>query len=102
MIRYLSLLTFTDQGMRNIEASPHRAADFRATVEKAGGRVVSQYWAVGEIDGSIVFEAPDESTAASLLLALGGKGNVRTRSMRVYDEAEFARLVGDSQKLRTA
>jgi uncharacterized protein with GYD domain len=94
MMRFLSLLTFTDQGMQHIEASPRRAADFRATVEKAGGRLVAQYWAVGEIDGCIVFEAPDENTAASLLLKLGSMGNVRPRTMRVYDEKEFASLLG--------
>lgn len=92
MVRYLSLLNFTEQGLRNVQQSPQRATQFSKSVEAAGGKVISQYWAVGEADGSIVFEAPSEEAAASLLLALGKLGNVRTRSMRVYDEAEFARI----------
>lgn len=93
MTRYLSLLTFTEQGLANVQQSPTRAANFRASVEKAGGKVLSQYWAVGEADGCIVFEAPSEEVAASLLLALGKAGNVRTRTLRVYDASEFEQIV---------
>ncbi len=56
------------------------------------------YWAVGAFDGCVVFEAPDEETAASLLLALGNAGNVRTQTMRLYDEAEFASIVSEVKR----
>jgi len=93
MNRYLSLLSFTDQGLSRVQQSVSRAADFRASVEAAGGKVVVQYWAVGEADGCIVFEAPSEEVAAALLLKLGRAGNVRTRTLRVYDANEFERIV---------
>jgi uncharacterized protein with GYD domain len=93
MTRYLSLLTFTEQGLRNVQQSSERAKQFNKSVEAAGGKVISQYWSVGEVDGCILFEVPNEETAASLLLALGKLGNVHTRSLRVYDEQEFSRIV---------
>ena len=93
MTRYLSLLTFTEKGVHDIGQTRQRAAQFRSSVEQAGGSVVFQYWAVGEADGCLVFEVPDEEKGASLLLKLAGLGNVRTRTMRVYDETEFARIV---------
>jgi uncharacterized protein with GYD domain len=96
MVRYLSLLSFTDQGMANIQESTTRAANFRRSIEAAGGRVVSQYWALGEVDGCVVFEVSDDSVALAKLLALGKLGNVRTRSLRVYDEKEFAQVVARS------
>lgn len=92
MTRYLALLSFTDEGLRKIWDSVKRASDFRAAVEKAGGRVLAQYWAVGEVDGCVVFEVPDDQRAANVLLALGQKGNVRTRSLRIFDAAEFAQI----------
>lgn len=92
MTRYLSLLNFTDQGIRNVKDSPHRAGDFRAAVEQAGGKIVAQYWAIGEVDGCVIFEAPNEQAATGLLLQLGQKGNVRTRTMQVFDETEFLGL----------
>lgn len=93
MVRYLSLLSFTDEGIANVQQSTQRAAHFRASIEAAGGIIVSQYWAIGEVDGCVVFEVPDEATAAAQLLALGKLGHVRTRSLRVYDEREFERIV---------
>jgi uncharacterized protein with GYD domain len=93
MIRYLSLLTFTEQGIADVKASVKRAAMFRSSVETAGGQVIAQYWAVGEADGCLVFEAPDEPTAAALLLGLAREGNVRTKSMRVYDADEFGKTL---------
>lgn len=89
MIRYLSVLTYTDQGIKDLSDSPQRAQQFRSAIEKAGGRMLVQYWVIGEYDGCFVFEAPDEATATRLLLDLGRKGNVRTRTMRVLDETEF-------------
>jgi uncharacterized protein with GYD domain len=96
MVRYLSLLNFTEQGLRSVQQSPQRAVQFRKSIEAAGGKVVSQYWAVGEADGCIIFEAPSEEAAASLLLALGKLGNVRTRTLRIYDETEFDRISAKS------
>jgi uncharacterized protein with GYD domain len=92
MTRYLSLLNFTEQGLRNVQQSSERAIHFRKSVEAAGGKVVSQYWALGETDGCVIFEAPNEEMAAALLLTLGKLGNVRTRSLRIFDETEFARV----------
>jgi len=92
MTRCLALLSFTDQGIRNIRQSGQRAASFRKSVEKAGGKVLAQYWALGEADGCVIFEAPDEETSGALLLALAQAGNVRTRTLRVYDEHEFAQM----------
>ena len=89
MIRYLSLLNFTDQGSRDVGDSIKRAEAFRQGVEAAGGKLVSQYWSTGDADGCVVFEAPDEQAGASLLLSLAKKGNVRTRTMRVFDSQEF-------------
>jgi uncharacterized protein with GYD domain len=93
MTRFMSLLTSTDQGIRNVKQSIQRADSFRKSVDAAGGKVVSQYWLVGEADACVVFEAPDDQVASALLLSLGQQGNVRTRTLRVYDAKEFEKIV---------
>lgn len=93
MVRYLVLIKFTDQGARNVGDSIQRASLFGQSVEAAGGKLLSQYWAVGEADGCVVFEAPDEPTGASLLLSLAKDGNVRTSTMRVFDTKEFQHML---------
>ena len=42
MAIYISLINFTDQGIRNIKQSPERAQAFRDMVEKAGATVALQ------------------------------------------------------------
>ena len=95
MVRYLCLINFTDQGMRDVHYSTARAKAFRSEVKKAGGKVTSQYWTMGEVDGCFILEAPDDQVAAELLLKLGRHGFVRSRSMRLLDEAQFAAASGD-------
>ncbi len=89
MVRYLTLLQFTDQGARNVDKSVQRAADFSEAVSKAGGKLVSQVWTVGQYDGCVVFETPDESIGSALLIKLAKDGNVRTQTMRCYNNGEI-------------
>lgn len=96
MVRYLSLIKFAEQGIQSIDKSCDRAQQFQSSVEGAGGKVLFQYWAVGEYDGAIAFEVPDEITAMKLLLSLGQLGNIRTNSLRVFDSSEFRMSVANS------
>lgn len=96
MVRYLSLISFTDKGIRDVTKSLKRAEDFRTAVESRGGNVLSQYWALGDVDGSVVFECPDDETAAALLLKLGKEANVRTSTVRVFDAGEFSAIAGNA------
>jgi uncharacterized protein with GYD domain len=96
MVRYLSLISYTDKGLAAIKDSPQRASQFAEQVAKAGGKVVSMLWSTGEFDGCILFEVPDAQTGASLLLRLNQLGHVRTRTMQVFDEGEFSAIVDHS------
>ena len=89
MIRYLTMLQFTDQGAQNVDKSVQRASDFGKSVSDAGGKLVLQVWTVGQYDGCVVFEVPDETVGSSLLIKLAKNGNVRTQTMRCYDNQEF-------------
>ena len=89
MIRYMSLISFTEKGMDEIKDSVHRAGKFRQQIADAGGNVIGMYWSTGAFDGCVIFEAPDTKTGAALLVALGKQGYVRTQTMEIFDEAEF-------------
>ncbi len=94
MVRYLSLISFTDKGIQSVTHSIERAEQFQSRVADAGGRVLHQYWSLGEFDGCVLFEVPDEMTGAALLLQLGQADNVRTRTTRIFDNTEFAKIIG--------
>lgn len=93
MVRYLSLISLTDKGITEVAQSLERAREFSAAVAAQGGNVLHQYWALGEVDGCVIFECPDDKTAASLLMKLGQADNARTRTMRVFDAAEFESII---------
>lgn len=90
---FIALLDYTDQGIRNIKNSPHRADRFSAMAEEAGAKVVAQYWTIGSHDGVLILDAPDDEVAASVLLALGASGNVRTTTLRAYEWADAQGLI---------
>lgn len=93
MATFIALHTFTEKGVSGIKESPSRAASFRKAVESAGGSVRDIFWTVGRYDGMVVFSVPDETSATALLLSLGTKGNVRTQSLRAFDEREFSEVL---------
>ena len=93
MATFIALLDYTDQGIRKIEDSTFRADQFNAMAEKAGARVVAQYWTIGSHDGVLILEAPNDEVAASLLLALASQGNVRSTTLRAYEWAEAQDLI---------
>jgi len=89
MTRYLSLLRFTEQGIKNLKDSTTRAAAFREAASKAGVNVETQFWTTGSYDGVLIFSAKDETTALRCLSALGAAGNVTTETLRAFDAKEF-------------
>jgi uncharacterized protein with GYD domain len=71
MARYVLLINWTDQGIRNAKDTINRANAARQAFQAGGGQVIDIYWTVGPYDIVAIFEAPDEETATRLVLALG-------------------------------
>src|SRR5438105_9579382 len=93
MSRFIVLLNFTEQGIRNVSQTIGRAEAFAKVVRQAGAAVAEQYWAMGPHDGVMILEAPDDQTAAALLAKLGTQGNVRTQSLRLFDRSEMESIL---------
>jgi uncharacterized protein with GYD domain len=51
---------------------------------------------MGTYDGLLVYEAPDDETATSLLLKLAGEGNVHTTTVRAFTAAEMDRILANA------
>lgn len=94
MATYVSLVRYTEQGIRNIKESPNRLDATKKLAQSVGGEIKQFYLAMGKYDIVVVTEAPDDEAAARFALTLGSLGNVRTETMRVFGEAEFRKIVG--------
>ena len=93
MPTYVSLINWTDQGIKNFKDTTHRAQDFTNAVEKAGGQVRELLWTVGECDIVSVVDFPDDETATASLLQVGALGNIRTKTMRAFTDGEIAGII---------
>ena len=94
MPSYLVLANWTDQGIRNVKDSPQRLEAVKKAAEDAGGRVIFFYMTMGQYDMALLLELPDDETAARLILAAGGAGNVHTTTLKAFTEDEYRALVG--------
>ena len=94
MARYVSLLRFTAQGVKNLKQSPARAAAFGQAAEKAGVQVEMQLWTTGAYDGILILNAASEVKALNAIARLVATGNVITQTLQAFDAKEFAAIVG--------
>ena len=94
MARYVVLFDWTDQGVRSAKETVQRARQARAAWEPRGIRIEALYWTLGDHDIVAVVDAPDDATLAASLLELAGAGNVRTKTLRAFDEGEMEALLG--------
>ena len=94
MPTYVSLIRWTDQGIKNYKDTTSRAADFIKLVESKGGRVRETLWTVGEYDLVVVADFPDDEAGTAALLQVGSLGNVRSNTMRAFGADEMTAIIG--------
>jgi uncharacterized protein with GYD domain len=89
MARYISLLRFADQGIRNVKDTIKRGDAAIAEAEKMGMKIIEEYWTMGAYDGVVVFDAPDDETMTAFALKVSSLGNVKTHTMRAFRKEEM-------------
>jgi uncharacterized protein with GYD domain len=94
MPTYVSLVRFTDQGIRNVKEAAERIAVVEKLFGQVGARMSEIYLTMGRYDYVVVMEAPDDETATKAALAVASLGNVRTETLRAYGRPEIARIIG--------
>ncbi|KPK47039.1 MAG: GYD family protein [Dehalococcoidia bacterium SM23_28_2] len=93
MATYVSLIRFTDQGVRNVKDVAERIAAAEKLFERVGARLSELYMTMGPYDYVGIIEAPDDETATKAALAVSSLGNVRTETMRAYTRPEIRKLI---------
>jgi uncharacterized protein with GYD domain len=93
MATYVSLISYTQQGMQNIKESPARLDAAKKAFKSMGAELKQWYLLIGEYDALIISEAPDDETVAKLLLMISALGNVRTKTLRAFTEDEYRKII---------
>jgi uncharacterized protein with GYD domain len=93
MPRYVALVSFTEQGVRDIKNSLKRADRFKKLAAKHKVKVREIHWTMGRYDIVVTFDAPSDAAMSALTLDNVQLGNVRTETLRAYTRDEFAAIL---------
>jgi uncharacterized protein with GYD domain len=93
MATFISTVTFTEQGFKNIADTTKRATAMKTAAKKMGVKIKDVYWTMGDHDGVLILEAPDDETANIFLLYVGTMGNVQTTTVRAYTAPEMDKIL---------
>ena len=94
MTTYIMLCNWTDQGIRHVKDSPDRLDAAKDLCRQHGAEMTDFHMTIGSYDAVIVIDAPNDDTFAKIALSLGKGGNIRTKSLKAFDEAQFREIIG--------
>ena len=95
MTHYLVRFSYAPRSIKDLVTKPDvdHAGNASAMVASLGGKVHGYWYSFGDFDGVVLLEAPDNSAAASVAMAIGGTGEVtrlETTVLLTMDEAREA------------
>ena len=93
MVTFISLCTFTDQGIRTVKESTKRADMVMEAASKFGSKMTQLYWTQGQFDLISIIESPDEASAAAFGLAIASSGNIRMQTLRAFNRTEMNNIL---------
>lgn len=93
MPTYISLISYTEQGLRNIKDAPKRKDAARRMLKEMGGDLKEVYLTLGQYDIVAIAEAPSDEVMAEYQLRIGALGFVRTTTLKAFPDAEFKKII---------
>ena len=94
MAKYIVLVNWTDQGIKNVKNSPSRVAAVREVGKTFGCDMTELYMTIGPYDLVTMVEAPDDESLAKYILTIAQGGNVRTTTLKAFDEDGYRAIIG--------
>ena len=95
MGKYVLLLNWTDQGIKNVKDTIKRAESFKSYLERRGGKLTDLFYTFGQYDLVVTAELPSDEIAMSVSLGTGALGNVRVTTLKAFSLGETRRIVDE-------
>ncbi len=93
MPTYISLIKWTDQGIKDVKKSPDRLVAARQAFSATGGELKDFYMVMGDYDIVAVAESPNDEAYASTILAIASRGAITTTTLKAFSEDEYRRII---------
>ena len=99
MPRDMAQFAYTADAWAALTKNPtNRREGLRTLLQSMGGQLIDLYYHFGEYDGTVIFEAPDDTTATATVVAALSPGHIRasktTRLMTVEEAMDAMRKAG--------
>ena len=92
---FIVTASWTDQGIRGVKDVPKRMQGAREAAKKLGIEFKHVFLTSGDSDLLVIVEAPNGDAVAKFAMVTGSLGNVRTRTVRGWTEAEMTKLISE-------
>ena len=93
MPTYITLGSYTQHGIENIEDSPDRLDAAVELTESLGGEFKRFYLTMGEYDLVAITEFPDDEAAARAMLRIGQSGAISGETLKAWPEEDYRDLI---------
>jgi uncharacterized protein with GYD domain len=93
MPTFITLLSFTQQGVEKIKEGPARLERAKAAIKASGGEMKAFYLTLGQYDAVVISEGPSDEAYATTMLALAAAGAVRSETLRAFTEEEYRKII---------
>ncbi len=93
MSTYFILANWTEQGIKDIKASPKRLRAAKRLAKNCGVKFRSFHMTLGQCDAIASVDAPNDEAVARFALALGSAGNIRTTTLKGFTEQEYREII---------
>ncbi|HUN94676.1 MAG TPA: GYD domain-containing protein [Bradyrhizobium sp.] len=92
---FISSINWTEQGIRSLKDAPKRAQAAREMAKKMGVEIKEIYLTSGDTDMVAILETANGDNVAKFAMAIGAMGNIRTRTVRAWTQAEMQKLISE-------
>jgi uncharacterized protein with GYD domain len=93
MPKYILLVNWTEQGIRNIKDSARRLDAGRELAKQHGCILENFFMTMGAFDNVAIIEAPNDESVAKYVLRLGAQGNLRSVTLKAFPEDSYRAII---------
>lgn len=92
MAKFVFLINWTDQGIRNVGETTKRSQQARQTANELGGSL-EELWTIGRYDEVVIGDFANDEAATTFAMRMGTLGFVRTETLRAFTSDEVDAMV---------
>jgi uncharacterized protein with GYD domain len=93
MPTYITLVKWTDEGIKTVKDAPMRVRRARDTYKSVGGEMKDFYFVFGKYDMIAIAEVPSDEAMAKAVLMTARYGQASIETVKAFTEAEGYEII---------